>query len=211
MSPVCKLTCGGAVLLLAGACEQAGGFRSPDAGFFEGPRDERMSFFVTSEGNGAAGGNLGGLAGADARCQRLGGGGRTWRAYLSTTSTNARDRIGTGPWFNYGGVEIASSVDDLHSDPPHYTLIVDETGAPPPAMEHDVLTGSDVNGVAIAGGTCAEWTDGTDGSSGYVGHSNWNTPEGIVTSWSSAHDSPCDEANLRQRWGVARIYCFAID
>ena len=68
-----------------------------------------MTFFVTSEpiGNG---GNLGGLAGADAHCQKLasavGAGQRTWRAYLSTQArpgqpaVNARDRIGNGPWYH---------------------------------------------------------------------------------------------------------------
>ena len=67
-----------------------------------------MTFFVTSEPIGD-GGNLGGLAGADAHCQRLaaavGAGHRTWRAYLSTQArpgqpaVNARDRIGDGPWY----------------------------------------------------------------------------------------------------------------
>jgi hypothetical protein len=67
-----------------------------------------MTFFVTSEPIGA-GGDLGGLAGADAHCQRLasavGAGDKTWRAYLSTQArpgqpaVNARDRIGAGPWY----------------------------------------------------------------------------------------------------------------
>ena len=85
-----------------------------------------MSFFVTSVGSGK-GGDLGGLAGADAHCQQLaqaaGAGGKTWRAYLSSNSNptnpgatvNARDRIGKGPWKNAKGVVIATSVDDLHS------------------------------------------------------------------------------------------------
>ena len=67
-----------------------------------------LSFFVTSQTS--VTGNLGGLAGADATCQRLadavGQGNRFWRAYLSVERdaannnqpTNARDRIGTGPW-----------------------------------------------------------------------------------------------------------------
>lgn len=50
-----------------------------------------MSFFATSTGSGASGGNLGGLAGADAKCQNLasnaGAGTRTWHAYLSTGPT----------------------------------------------------------------------------------------------------------------------------
>jgi hypothetical protein len=61
-----------------------------------------MSFFVTSRGIGN-GGNLGGLAGADAHCQALAeavGSNLTWHAYLSTqgpNAVNARDRIGSGP------------------------------------------------------------------------------------------------------------------
>ena len=81
-----------------------------------------MSFFITSAGPGD-GANLGGLEGADAHCSMLAEGagvsGRTWRAYLSTTGptgVNARDRIGSGPWYNAHGVEIASSVANLLGD-----------------------------------------------------------------------------------------------
>ena len=77
-----------------------------------------MSFFVTSA-NPGKGGNLGGLAGADAHCQSLaaavGAGGKTWRAYLSTSTVDAKDRIGDGPWYNVKGELIAQNVADLHS------------------------------------------------------------------------------------------------
>ena len=89
-----------------------------------------MSFFVTSAGSGR-GADLGGLAGADALCQRLataaGAGGRTWRAYLSTPPTfagantpavpavNARDRIGKGPWYNAWGVLGARNLEHLQN------------------------------------------------------------------------------------------------
>src|SRR5262245_5208449 len=76
-----------------------------------------MSFFVTSTGRGF-GGNLGGLAGADALCRQraaaVGRGDRQWRAYLSappssdTPAVNARDRIGRGPWVNVYGIQIAA-------------------------------------------------------------------------------------------------------
>ena len=88
------------------------------------PQAPNMSFFVTSAPLGK-GGDLGGIAGADAHCQQLaataGAGGKTWHAYLSTAETaqdkaiNARDRIGNGPWQNSKGVVIAQNVDDLHS------------------------------------------------------------------------------------------------
>lgn len=89
------------------------------------PGGHPMTFFVTSEPIGD-GGNLGGLEGADAHCQKLatavGAGDFTWRAYLSTQARpgkpaiNARDRIGEGPWHNYDGVMIASSLAHLHGD-----------------------------------------------------------------------------------------------
>src|SRR5579864_9365940 len=80
-------------------------------------------FFVTSKGLGK-GGDLGGLAGADAHCQSLaqaqGAGDHTWRAYLSAEATdttpavNARDRIGGGPWYNANGDLIAQHLAQLH-------------------------------------------------------------------------------------------------
>src|SRR5947209_18399014 len=84
-----------------------------------------MTFFVSSAGKGK-GGDLGGLAGADAHCQALaqaaGAGNKTWRAYLSTNgrgganAVNARDRIGNGPGQNAKGAVIGTSVAARHSD-----------------------------------------------------------------------------------------------
>ena len=84
-----------------------------------------MTFFVTSTGSGK-GADFGGLAGADAHCQKLaaavGAGNHTWRAYLSASATpssaavNARDRIGAGPWQNTKGVVVASNVAELHGN-----------------------------------------------------------------------------------------------
>src|SRR5204862_7551148 len=88
------------------------------------PQAPEMTFFVTGAGPGK-GADLGGVEGADQHCQTLaqrhGAGGKTWRAYLSTQETagkpalNARDRIGNGPWQNFKGTVVATSVDDLHS------------------------------------------------------------------------------------------------
>jgi len=89
------------------------------------PGGTPMTFFVTSEPMGE-GGNLGGLEGADAHCQQLasavGAGDHVWHAYLSTQArpghpaVNARDRIGTGPWYNFEGVMIARDLAHLHGD-----------------------------------------------------------------------------------------------
>ena len=111
------LLCGSLALVAAGS--------APVAGQHGMPGGHPMTFFVTSEPIGD-GGNLGGLAGADAHCRTLatavGAGGKTWRAYLSTQArpgqpaVNARDRIGTGPWYNFDGVMVASSLAHLHGD-----------------------------------------------------------------------------------------------
>ena len=56
-------------------------------------QQNNMSFFVTSAGSGK-GGDLGGIAGADAICQQLatdaGAGGKTWRAYVSSNTGRRR-------------------------------------------------------------------------------------------------------------------------
>src|SRR5262245_65515605 len=142
-----------------------------------------MSFFVTSA-NPGKGGNLGGLAGADAHCQALaqavGAGGKTWRAYLSTNAVNAKDRIGTGPWYNVKGQLIAQNVADLHSannkisgeaaltekgpSPVYLTKnAAGEVQRPPEGQQlaHDILTGTDEDGTKNAD-TSTHWTRGHD-------------------------------------------------
>jgi Protein of unknown function (DUF1554) len=187
------------------------------------------SVFVTSVTSTT--GNLGGLAGADATCQRLataaGIGNRTWRAYLSVERdasngnqpTHARDRIGTGPWYNVNRTLVANTSAELHSRTGDAALFLDErgqringqwTGSPTP-NEHDILTGSNADGTVFVGGTCSEWTSGAAGVASRVGHSdgfgpNQNTA-GALSSWNSAHAGQC--ANTAPGGGAGRFYCFA--
>jgi hypothetical protein len=189
-----------------------------------------MSFFVTSEGPGK-GGDLGGLAGADAHCQRLaaaaGAGAMTWRAYLSTQgagAVNARDRIGSGPWANAKGVVIAKSVDDLHGENnlTKDTALTEKgdvvKGRGDQPNMHDILTGSGADGRTIAGDadmTCRNWTSSTTGAA-MVGHSdrtglNDSPP---AKSWNASHpsrgpDGGCSQADLRTTGGAGLFYCFA--
>jgi hypothetical protein len=178
-----------------------------------------MTFFATSAGSGDLGGNLGGLAGADAMCQgfaeAVGQGGCTWHAYLSTADENARDRIGTGPWSNANGDMIASDVESLHDDglsngdPQH---VLDENGAEVPGNEHDILTGSQEDGTLLDGATCANWTSDTSDEVAQVGHSDIPDNPQFSPSWNSAHDTPgCTPDDLQATGGAGRLYCFAID
>jgi hypothetical protein len=187
-------------------------------------------FFVTSRGVGK-GGDLGGLAGADAHCQALanaaGSGDHTWRAYLSTTATgtapavNARDRIGKGPWYNAEGSLVATNIEQLHGpDSPirKETAVTEKldpvNGVGDTPNTHDILTGSRPDGTAFESTddvTCRNWTSSTDGRA-QVGHHD-RTGEGTsATSWNSAHASRgCRQQDLQSTGGAGLLYCFAID
>jgi hypothetical protein len=181
---------------------------------------DKMSFFVTSVATGD-GGNLGGLAGADAHCQRLaeaaGSKGRQWRAYLSTgpegasNAVHARDRIGRGPWFNSRGVQIAANLDNLHGA----NAAIGARTALPESGErvlfpHDILTGSNADGTLAEGDmTCRNWKS----TSGYAmfGHSDRQGGRGNANSWNSAHQSEgCTTAAFRETGGSGLFYCFAV-
>jgi hypothetical protein len=191
-----------------------------------------MTFFITSAGPGN-GANLGGLAGADAHCQKLaaavGAGNRTWRAYLSTSAAdgkpavNARDRIGKGPWHNSRGAQVAKDLGNLQGDTVEEArtgnLItrnnalnekgerVNGVGDTP--NTHDILTGSQPDGRAYtdsADHTCKNWTSNGDGTA-QLGHSDRN---GGGISWNSAHPSRgCSQENLVATGGAGLFYCFA--
>ena len=188
-----------------------------------------MSFFITSIGLGD-GANLGGLEGADAHCQSLaeavGSEGKEWRAYLSTQipegrGISARDRIGSGPWHNANGELIAENIDQLHILPNIYTSTalnengeqINHRGGAFP-VEHDILTGSQVDGTAFPprvseDRTCSNWTSNGEGSA-MVGHHDRNGGGSI--SWNSSHPSRgCSADNLRSTGGNGYFYCFAAE
>jgi hypothetical protein len=191
-----------------------------------------MTFFVTSVGPGK-GADLGGLAGADAQCQKLaqsvGASAKTWHAYLSTQgqgAVNAKDRIGKGPWQNAKGVVIAKDVAELHGNNnltkqtalDEKGEVINGRGDTP--NRHDMLTGSQPDGTAFAGTddhTCKNWTSSTQGAA-MLGHSdrtglNESAP---MKSWNSSHpsrgaDGGCSPADLKSTGGDGLFYCFAVN
>jgi hypothetical protein len=198
-----------------------------------------MSFFVTGTGPGN-GANLGGLAGADAHCQKLaaaaGAGSRTWRAYLSTSNVpatapaqpiaavHARDRIGKGPWYNAKGELIARDVTHLHNGNNITKAtalnekggVVNGRGDQP--NTHDILTGSRPDGTAFApvpDMTCAAWTLGGAEGMAMTGHHDRSglTPDAWSTSWNSSHTTRggCSQDALKGTGGAGLFYCFAAD
>jgi hypothetical protein len=191
-------------------------------------QQQPMSFFVTSVGLGN-GANLGGLAGADRHCQALataaGAGAKTWHAYLSTSASggqaavNARDRIGSGPWYSAKGGRVAQNVGDLHGDTIEQarlgnninkTTAISEKGEPIKGVgdtpnQHDILTGSQPDGRAYTDGadhTCGNWTSGAAGTA-QLGHHDRT---------GATHPSRgCSQENLVATGGAGLLYCFAIN
>lgn len=183
-------------------------------------QDNSLSFFITSKGSGD-GANLGGLAGADAICKSLatsvGQGDKDWKAYLSTTDgVNARDRIGSGPWYNANGVMVAKDVADLHSDD---NLLSKEgsvsesgeqiNGRGDSPNQHDILTGSNMDGMA-GSMTCMNWTSSAETGGANAGHHDRTGGGANPSSWNFAHPTRgCSQPNLVATGGNGYFYCFA--
>jgi len=228
------------LLLIATLCAGCGSSSSsqPDAagnpdGAGGGTAADNFSFFITGSGNPKGGdfrlapADVEGLDGADAFCQTAAASAGTkaaakqWRAYLSTDTLDARDRIGTGPWFNFKGDMIAASVEALH-DPTTNMITkqtgLTETGATVPGRgdtpnQHDIITGSKADGTT-SGNTCNNWTSaaatGVTAQLGHVDRLGTNSsPEAM--SWNSAHASQgCAVSSFPPTGGRGSIYCFAL-
>jgi len=219
MKPIVAISLAASVVLALSACEM---FKP----------ENKMSFFVTSTGSGK-GADLGGLAGADKRCQSLaesvGAGGKTWHAYLSATGVNARDRIGGGPWQNAKGVVVASNVDQLHggNNLNKQTALSEKgevvNGRGDTPNTHDMLTGSTPDGRAVSDGgdsTCSNWTTSGTGAAMLGHHDRQGLKDDEASrSWNSSHlsrptkdgSSPgCSQAALQGTGGNGLFYCFAV-
>lgn len=209
---------------------------------------EKFSFFVTSlqtmrtqsGSQDGFGGNLGGLAGADAICQKAaadaGAGGKTWRAFLSTTAgpVHAIDRVGSGPWYDRNGRLIANDRAGLlmlrpAGDTVAVNDMADETGAGTRSFgdTHDIMTGTNAQGMLESSdpaSTCNDWTSAVGpGSENKVraGHS-WPAMSGM--NWMMAHRLPGCAPGVRLtitppgqegntvggQGGWGGIYCFAL-
>lgn len=211
----------------------------------------KFSFFVTSlaairtvsgKQDGFGGdlrfGQSTGLAGADKICTQIaessmpGSGAKGWRAFLSTTTVNAIDRVGSGPWYDRLGRLVAQNTQGLLGTRPagDSTIINDlpnESGVPNRAGtgtgnddNHDTITASNTSGKFDGGSTCSDWTSATGSGGPRVGHS-W--PAGSGMSWIQAHTAPgCEPSvslvqtgagtgnGIGNGGGYGGLYCFAL-
>ncbi len=147
-------------------------------------------------------GTLGGLAGADTKCQTLAntaGLGGTWKAWLSDTTTNAADRLTHGVLGYYlidNVTKIANDWNGLVSGSLLSGISMSETGQLiPPGTK--VWTNTEGNGIKIATSpenTCSNWT--TDQYRAIYGLNERFGGSG----WTNTNYTKCNNA--------LRLYCF---
>jgi hypothetical protein len=226
------LALGGVLGGIAIGCSDDEDGDNPDASQNPSVESAVANLFVTSDTSPT--GDLGGLVGADARCERLAQGaalvGKSWRAYLSVESdadnggmpTHARDRIGSGPWYNVQGEEVAADLAELLQRNGDAALFLDEHGnkiagqweGSPKPVEHDILTGTGLDGTVAVGKTCEDWTSASAELVAMVGHSDglgpMMNPNPPYASWHSSHESMgCNDT--APRGGAGRLYCFGVE
>jgi hypothetical protein len=142
---------------------------------------------------------------------------------LSTSTVDAKSRIGNGPWYNFKGQQIASNVADLHSANNKIsaaTALTEKGSTPnylagnPPApaaqpLQHDIMTGSNEDGTKTAD-TCKDWTVGNADAKAMLGHADRLGRNPGVNSWNAIHTSQgCGLEQLAPTGGAGLFYCFA--
>lgn len=123
-------------------------------------------------------GNLGGLAGADAKCQALASAAGltgTFKAWLSDSNTNAKDRFMTQnlPYYRTDNVIVANSLADLIDGSLSSSISKDQQGTTIPSGggTYNVFTGTDRYGVKKNGYVCNDWTSSLEEDSCSLGSS----------------------------------------
>ena len=150
------------------------------------PSSKRI--FITSQ---MFQGNLGGLVGADAICTsqatQLAG---SWKAWLSTTTVNAIDRIANvGPWYDTHGTQIFANHAALMSMP-SVGLNYDAAGTF--LGSHKIWTGTGFGGTYLAAlsgsAPCSEWT-----SSAMNGQAKVGQVGRADVAWTAQSNTTCDQ------------------
>jgi cysteine-rich repeat protein len=164
---------------------------------------EHRTVFVTSE---KVEPSIGGLEGADAKCQELAekaAVGGTFMAWLSVGGQNATgpsERFGISPEFSgvfelVDGTEIAVGWVDLVDGTLAHAIDIDETGVS--MISSTVWTNTAISGVAQGSVDCDGWTTGDGLTKGFVGLSSQ-----IDGLWTAHEDNNCGNS--------ARLYCFQV-
>ena len=151
--------------------------------------------FVTSD---TTSGGFQSLDAADQICATAAGAAHlsgTFRAWLSTSATDARDRLqGARGWIRPDGAPFADTVEDILEGRIFNALSVDENGA---ATSGLVITGTAANGRNDVAFDCSDWSDGV------IGKAIVGTTDGTTGVWTYFTTISCG--------APARLYCFGVD
>ncbi|MDP2274584.1 MAG: hypothetical protein Q8K32_27835 [Archangium sp.] len=145
-------------------------------------------------------GNLGGLAGGDTKCAAAAtaaGLNGTWKAWLSTTTVNAIDRlVDVGAWVDTQGATAFASKSALTTGPAN-SLWYDEAGGF--LSSDNIWTATNSSGTyqwgVVMAPPCDEWTSASMQSGARVGQVGRTGPE-----WTSYSGTTCDQ--------TAHLLCF---
>ena len=139
-------------------------------------------------------GNLGGIPGADAKCQALADAsaiarirGRTFIAWVSTPSAPVAGRLAHGslPYSRSDGAQIAANFTDLTDNSIQNPISFDENGGN--RNNAGAWTGTTSNGAAFSGQNCADWTSAAFGDKGDTGNIG-----GSGNGWTASGSDDCD-------------------
>jgi hypothetical protein len=145
------------------------------------------------------GGTFGDLEAADKACGILAEAARlphnTYKAWLSTSSVNAIDRLGSARgWVRVDGKPFADTKKDIVAGKILHPLSVDERGVFVPRC--NVWTGTSPEGTLLPAETCDDWKSKD-------ANARTGTDAGVTGIFTSYSPAPCYSAN--------RIYCFGIN
>lgn len=151
-------------------------------------------------------GNLGGLSGADSKCQTLAtaaGLVRNYKAFLGTSTTALKSRFNlVGAVYNFSGderIQITDvGIDLLNTDQPKDLLNNIEYDDQGNSVTDSVWTGTDSEGEISTSESCANWTSNSAGQNGTVGDNSRTT--GFYL-----EDPPTQACN-----NTFRLYCISI-
>jgi hypothetical protein len=197
------------------------------------PEEDTFSFYLLSReavmresgSPDGFGGDLGGLAGADAICQTVAEGvspcqaNKVWRAFLSTSTEDAIDRIGQGPWHDRNGRLFANNIAGLlndrpaNADPEIINDFPNEYGVPNHNPDgtglvdnHEILTGTGVNGRLYT-------QSGTSGfgATACGNGEQWTAAKATCSDWTSSEPQGCPRVGHswpREGSGINWISCW---
>lgn len=141
------------------------------------------------------------LAGADAFCNNLAQNASpqplpgTYRAWLSTSTVNAKDRVLDISYFRVDGAVVAYNLSDLIDGSIQNPISIDENGNP---EDNFAWTGTLNDGTVNGTNTCVDWTSSLISDNGSIGDPT------STTNWTKVSlATPCSST-------LGRLYCFQV-